>query len=544
MLINCIQSIFLDISPDEAYYYVYSKELSWGYFDHPPLVAFFIKIGYYLFNNELGVRLPFILLSGISLILLYSIAELKKVNLFMMLSTSVVAIQVFGFQALPDVPLIFFSLTYLLVLKKYLVADTLKLSLLLSLNIALLVLSKYHGILLIVFTLAALPHLMKRKSFWIILCSTLILLAPHIYWQYTNDFATIRFNFIERNWSAESYTISNTLVYLLIQPLIIGPFIGFLLIWSALKYKSLNEFDRVLKTILWGVYLFFFAMTFKAGEVHPHWTIIAIVPLLILSGKYLEQNYHRFKKTINYLFITSILFFIAGRFFLVYDFVPQSFIAHERIHGIRDWAREIQTETDNYPLVFMNSYEEASRYTFYTNVPAISIGNVMSRKTQFDLMNPDTCFFGNSVCVLPNWDERGFNSFTTSSGKKYRYTFLDHFVYYTKIKIEPNKNNFTVRDASEIQIPIRLVNEHYSDSDLCINPGLIPTISYHIFKNGEMVLEERTPIKVIDVQNTEEYFNFHINLPEQEGEYVLKLGIACGWMPSTNNSTIITLDIK
>jgi hypothetical protein len=30
---------------DEAYYWQWSKNLAWGYYDHPPLIAFMIRAG-------------------------------------------------------------------------------------------------------------------------------------------------------------------------------------------------------------------------------------------------------------------------------------------------------------------------------------------------------------------------------------------------------------------------------------------------------------------------------------------------------------------
>ncbi len=60
------------ISPDEAYYWVWSKALAPGYLDHPFMVAFWIRAGTALFGNgALGIRLlaPFAAAAGSVLIL-------------------------------------------------------------------------------------------------------------------------------------------------------------------------------------------------------------------------------------------------------------------------------------------------------------------------------------------------------------------------------------------------------------------------------------------------------------------------------------------
>jgi 4-amino-4-deoxy-L-arabinose transferase and related glycosyltransferases of PMT family len=62
----------VELSPDEAYYWYWSKHLDLSYADHPPMVAYimamFTAIGG---NTEFFVRLGGIVLSTIALVLLY-----------------------------------------------------------------------------------------------------------------------------------------------------------------------------------------------------------------------------------------------------------------------------------------------------------------------------------------------------------------------------------------------------------------------------------------------------------------------------------------
>ncbi|HMM61375.1 MAG TPA: glycosyl transferase, partial [Candidatus Rifleibacterium sp.] len=37
-------SLYLDLTPDESYYWELSRRLDWSYFDHPPLVAWLIAL--------------------------------------------------------------------------------------------------------------------------------------------------------------------------------------------------------------------------------------------------------------------------------------------------------------------------------------------------------------------------------------------------------------------------------------------------------------------------------------------------------------------
>ena len=77
-LINGVQAYFTELDPDEAYYWMYSRHLDWGYFDHPPMVALMIHLGYRLFANELGVRLMTILMHAGTLFLIWQLAGKPK----------------------------------------------------------------------------------------------------------------------------------------------------------------------------------------------------------------------------------------------------------------------------------------------------------------------------------------------------------------------------------------------------------------------------------------------------------------------------------
>ncbi len=50
----------LDLYADEAYYWLWSRHLAAGYFDHPPMVAWLVWLGAAAAPGELGVRLPFL----------------------------------------------------------------------------------------------------------------------------------------------------------------------------------------------------------------------------------------------------------------------------------------------------------------------------------------------------------------------------------------------------------------------------------------------------------------------------------------------------
>jgi hypothetical protein len=101
LLLALAQAASTELIADEAYYWVYSRFPAWGYFDHPPMIAFLIKSGYAIFHNELGVRLVCALLSTFTILITESLTERKNPFLFYTIVLSIGVLQIAGFLAVP-----------------------------------------------------------------------------------------------------------------------------------------------------------------------------------------------------------------------------------------------------------------------------------------------------------------------------------------------------------------------------------------------------------------------------------------------------------
>lgn len=542
-LINVLQSIFLNITPDEAYYWVWSKQLAWGYLDHPPMVAWLIKPGYALIRHELGVRLIFTIISTLSLLVLHHLTAPIHFAAFFWLSLACLPLQLAGFHALPDVPLIFFSLLFLFSLKKYLNKDSLGLGLLLGFLVAGMLYSKYHSILILLPVIFAIPSLFCRKSFWLALLFAIALMLPHLIWQYQHGFASLEFHLRERSWWHEPYKLINTLKYLILQPIIIGPLMGFLMIFALVKTKIENAFQRLLVFQIAFVYLFFFLITFNGGPVHRHWTIPALPAILFLSIKFFDNHFERFKKILTYTGGFSLITFLLARSFLIYDYLPET-IQHDPNHGWEAWAKEIEAQAGGRPVVFISSFGDAARFEFYSNIQVTSISNIYDRRSQFDLWERQKDFIGKEVLMIsqdPSWIYGKTDSFYTSKGLKYYSSIADNFAAYPLIEIQTEARNYRVKQNEKISIPIKVSNRFYSEEALSINAEAIPKLGYQIFKHGATVIEIRTDQKIEDIQGRE--IDIDMLLPELPGKYKVKFCVYTSQCPPTQNSRIINLSV-
>ncbi|MFM7790980.1 MAG: ArnT family glycosyltransferase, partial [Microcystis panniformis] len=217
LLFRTIIALGLYPGYDEAYYYVYSHNLDWSYFDHPPIVAISTGFGTWITGlvNQFTIRFGTLLLYTGSLCLLY-LTALKLFSLPVARMTLAIATLipiygiVFGILSQPDSPLIFFwSLTVYLAAQEFWPIreknyhPSYRLAYI-GLAVGLAVLSKYHGFILgfglVLFCLTTPRYWPVFKSSWLGLGFILFLitLLPIIYWNINHDWISFRFHLEDR----------------------------------------------------------------------------------------------------------------------------------------------------------------------------------------------------------------------------------------------------------------------------------------------------------------------------------------------------------
>src|ERR1043165_796181 len=199
LVLTLAQSASTELIADEAYYWVYSKFPAWGYFDHPPMIAVLIKAGYAIFHNEFGVRLICALLSTFTIVITESLTERKNPFLFYAIVLSIGVLQVAGFFAVPDTPLLFFTALFFYVYRSFIQNTNWKNTFLLAHVMTLLFYTKYHGLLIVVFTVLSNIKLLLRWQLWFVAFIGLLLYSPHLYWQWLHDWISFRYHLFESN---------------------------------------------------------------------------------------------------------------------------------------------------------------------------------------------------------------------------------------------------------------------------------------------------------------------------------------------------------
>jgi hypothetical protein len=205
-----------------------------------------------------------------------------------------------------------------------------------------------------------------------------------------------------------------------------------------------------------GYYVFFLISTIK-GRVEANWTMQVIVALLILSHQYLFGRPALQKWVYNTVPVTLGLVLIF-RVYIVMDVNGVSWLKGDEFHQNKVWSALLKEQSKGLPLVTINSYQKASKYWFYSGIPAYSHNTPDYRRNNFNFWPISDSLLGKTVYVTGEYDSLILNEkihaegFENNGGKT-----IDSFYSFSQVQFRDIKNikvdNGSVSLSSNILIP-------------------------------------------------------------------------------------------
>jgi hypothetical protein len=257
--------------------------------------------------------------------------------------------------------------------------------------------SKYHGGLLLVLVILSNLKLLKKPRFYLAAFMALLLFVPHLFWQYSNGFPSVRYHLVER---VSAFNFRHVPDYLGTQFLFNNPLILTVLIWIMIKVRSKNLLEKALYYTIIGFFGFFFISSFRY-RVEPQWTALLCIPIIIILFNNISYK-PQIRSYIKWVTIVLFPLFLFARTGAAFDYLPVSFLKKE-FHNKKQWSKDISSLAGNRPVVFTNSYQRPAVYTFYTGKFAYSLDNLSYRKTQYDLWNFEEQVHGKEVLYVPHF---------------------------------------------------------------------------------------------------------------------------------------------
>lgn len=392
----------IDLSPEEAQYWLWSKFLDLSYYSKPPLVAYmnFLSTSI-LGDTEIAVRLNAIVLGfGIAVITYFFSKELfkdEKVAFFN--SVFIYFIPAYDIAStifLTDTPLAFFYLLLSYLFYKSVKEDKPIFWILTGISGGLAFLSKYSAVFFfltaIVYIILFSKKTLKNQWFYISILIAGLFTLPVIYWNFANDF--VSFKHVGKLSGAEEHfkiSFKHFGDYILGQIGLNSLFLFPFFVYSV--YKAFKEKDEKLIYLSLSpliVFLFFGLIAIKKN-VEANWPAFGYSTVYILAGYYI---YKRFLKiaiipmglsliSIFILFYTPLLDKVA-----MTKLLPPEKDPTKRLVGWQEMGNFVSSIKKDYPksFVFSDSYHISSEMSFYIEKkPFVYCIRVDRRMNQWDL---------------------------------------------------------------------------------------------------------------------------------------------------------------
>ncbi len=479
-LVNMLQAAFTSISRDEAYYWMYAQNLDWGYFDHPPMVALFIWIGTRIAGGTLGVRLLAALLASLTLFIVWKLLpeeDRKKeqaLPVFFAVALSMPIFNIYGFITTPDVPLLFFSALYLYVFLQFTRAGTVFNALKVGVAAALLMYSKYHGAFLIIFSLIPHYRLLFRWPFYLAGLVGILLFLPHIYWQYQHEFISFRYHLFQRTDGFMGG--KHILNYVLNAIVILNPFLFGLFLYDRFIAKQKSTLPVMFRFVMWG-FLLFFAFTSFRDHIEPQWIGVAAIPLTLLLVDYLlrsggQRTYLKTAALVSILIVLVLRVGLVLPLELNTEFHTQKASYYNKI---REYAAASR-------VMFINSYSDAARYTYYTGEPAFSYNCYDYRKNQYDIWPYEDTWHREQVFLSTGYAYSWADSTVTVEGKLLYYMHIPGFPMLNKTTGEILGIDPAVPRCSIQKVSFSVKNPY--DYPIVFNDTMNPVSFWMVYQTG------------------------------------------------------------
>jgi 4-amino-4-deoxy-L-arabinose transferase-like glycosyltransferase len=198
----------MELRTDEAYYWTWSKESALSFLDHPPMIAWFIRLGTLIFGDtNFGVRFAGVLALLVTQLLLADIVrrvthDARAIVFAVLMPEAALYYGLLMAKVSPDVALIPFAVAMIWALVRLVESNNARWWLAAGAFAGLALLSKFTAIMLLpaVVAFMLVPEWRARWLFspypWLAALIAVALFSPVLIWNAEHDWASFRFQLV------------------------------------------------------------------------------------------------------------------------------------------------------------------------------------------------------------------------------------------------------------------------------------------------------------------------------------------------------------
>ena len=393
-LFAILYNAFLPLHGDEAYYWLWTRHLQAGYYDHPPMIALLIALSNLLSEAEWGVRLINVLAMSVAgwviFVLLEALRDAETGLWGVILFVSVVLVHAGYTIVTTDSPLIlFWSLSLLSTYRAITRARTSDFFMT-GLFAGAMMLSKYTAVLyilaLIVFLLLRRRDLFADWRTWMAAAVALVVISPMLWWNYEHDW--ISFLFQLHHGGGKDHIMWNWFTELIgAQFGVFTPVFAAVLFYALIKEKLFSKDDALFFLALMTVApLLFFLYKSLHTHIELNYTAPAYISGTVLAAYFLAS--HGMKKTFFAGVVVALFLSLAARAALLF-WLP---VVQDRMYGNKEAVAMLERHRSPDDALYADHLTRAALMTYYTPDHADVRIPTPTRFSQYDMWDDGSSY--------------------------------------------------------------------------------------------------------------------------------------------------------
>lgn len=394
--VRLIAGAVLPLSADEAYYWLWSKHLAAGYYDHPPAIAFLIAAGTALFGKTaLGVRLFGILLSfaatglvwqSAAILLKDKAAGIRAALLFN--ATLMVTVEMMA--ATPDTPQVFTAAAFLWTLAKLVETGNGRWWLAVGVAGGLGLLSKYSTLFLglgaLVWFLANPVARRWLVSPWPYLGAVLagVIFLPNIVWNADHGWATVAFQF--GRIAGHQLTLKYLGELIGAEAVLASPFVLILGLMGIAAARRRDPAESLVAALIWPSIAYFLIHALH-DRVQGNWPCYLFPAFILAALAAARRDWTGWKavlvaRSARLALPVALVLVVAGYAQALIGVVPMGRkdpLARLLAVGMPLVVRDLgELKTANHAeRIITTDYASTGWFAFYSPYPVVSLGEDM-----------------------------------------------------------------------------------------------------------------------------------------------------------------------
>ncbi len=404
VIIRLVFIVIMGMMPQDAYYDFYAQHLALSYYDHPPMIAYLLRLFTSIFGKKVfALKLADSIVTWLTVLAFYRLARcflsLHKAQYALLLLLSTFMVTILSLISTPDVPLMLTWTLSLLFLHKAVFESKKTYWIWSGLMSGICFDSKYTAVFLIIgltgFLLVSPKYRRLLFSRWFLLyllCFGISIL-PVVIWNVRNGFASFKFQSEARVNSMEGFHISlpdfgGVIGHqsAILMPVLLFSFFYFL---YRLIRKYRWRFSRIpddrlfLLSFFVPLFLGFLFISFFYW-VKLNWMMPAYLTGIIWLCRYWNKKWLRIQ------LVFSLVVHLALAAEVIFYLVPVR--SDDTWFGWKDFAQQVKTVSAEHPAAFIFSaddYKTSAILNFFLHKMVYSKNIVGERALQFDFIGTD-----------------------------------------------------------------------------------------------------------------------------------------------------------